>query len=337
MAKSYIVVLNWNGYLDTIGCVESLRNLDCNNFAVVVVDNGSTDGSADQIVEHFGLCQTEEASGYYEEGGNKLSSAAGVIAMSDGSNPAPLMLICTSENLGFAGGNNIGIRLALEDDDCRYVWVLNNDTVVQEGALTELLLIMDRELDVAICGSTLAYYSDRQCVQALGGTFDYLKGRPGQIAKDSLFSALPTREEVEAQIEYVVGASMMIRRETLERVGGISEKYFLYFEEIDLAHRLLPPERLGWAPKSLVYHKVGASIEGGSGCSQSRTGQYHENVSLLIFLSTHRPLYLAFGVLKIFRDILRETVSLNFGRVELLVRVLFDVVSGKIKRGPITP
>lgn len=256
----YVVILNWNGKTDTLACLDSLLACDAVDLRIVVCDNGSHDGSlralADWGAERFG-------SGFRTLGRAAVASSSPVAGVH-------CYLIDNGANLGFAGGNNVGLRWALRDASCQYVWLLNNDTVVTPGALAQAVARMAQRPDIGLCGSTLVYEHDRQTVQALGGSaYSRWTGRTRHLGARGQLADVPADPTAtEAVMACVVGAAMLVRREWLETVGLLCEDYFLYFEEIDWATRAAGRFRLGWAPGSIVYHKEGASIgtaaDGGS-------------------------------------------------------------------------
>jgi len=248
----FVVILNWNGKTDTLACLESLLESEGVEFRVVVCDNGSGDDSLAALAswgrQHFG-------SGFRQLGRAEVDVAA----------PAPherFFLVDNAANLGFAGGNNVGLRWALRDAACRHVWLLNNDTVVAPDALSQVLARLTAHSDMGLCGSTLVYAHDRQTVQAWGGmAYSRWTGRTRHLGAFSRLGQLPANPAaVEAEMACVVGASMLVRREWLETVGLLGEDYFLYYEEMDWAVRAAGRFKLGWAPRSIVFHKEGASI-----------------------------------------------------------------------------
>ena len=227
----FIVVLNWNGWRDTHACLESLAELAYPNAHVIVVDNASEDGSEARLRELH---------------------------------PA-LTLLQSGANLGFAGGNNVGLRYALAHG-AEYVWLLNNDTLVEPGALTALVDKMRREPDLGLCGSTLLYEADRNTVQALGGArYNRWLGTVEHIGQHQPRGSADEKgveKDVEKRLSYLIGASTLASRAFLEQVGLLQDDYFLYFEELDWATRARGSFRLGYASKSIVYHKEGSSIGG---------------------------------------------------------------------------
>lgn len=229
----YLVILNWNGSDDTIACLESLRYLKDQIPKVVVCDNASSDNSW-----------------------LKLKAYVGTQADLD------IQLLQTGANLGYAGGNNVGIRYALSNPATQYVWLLNNDTVVASEALNALVRYMSQHPDVGVCGSTLCYLDAPDVIQAVGGKYGRWLGRSEHILGHEKFDLAACRAVKAKQLDYVVGASMFMRREVLEKVGLLSEDYFLYCEEIDWVtrmSRLATEYKIGYAPESIVYHREGAS------------------------------------------------------------------------------
>jgi hypothetical protein len=172
-----------------------------------------------------------------------------------------LVLIRTGGNLGFAGGNNVGLRYLLSRGNFDYVWLLNNDTVVAHGAMSALVRRMAEKTSAGMCGSTLLHYDDPSRIQACGGGY-YCRwiGLPWHLGQLNSAARLPLARHVESWMNYVVGASLLVSRKFLEEVGLMNEDYFLYFEETDWALRSKGRFTLAYAPDSLVYHKIGRSI-----------------------------------------------------------------------------
>jgi GT2 family glycosyltransferase len=168
-----------------------------------------------------------------------------------------LVLIETGANLGFAGGNNVGIRYALARGDCDYVWLLNNDTVVEPDSLSAMVRMAEADPKLGICGSQLRSYALPHEIQTLGGRrYSRWSGRTWPLQE----LTTPRVSTTPGAPDYVEGASMLISRRCLEAVGLLEESYFLYYEELDLTARARPAFHFGYSPESVVYHKEGASI-----------------------------------------------------------------------------
>ena len=267
LSRVYIVILNWNGWRDTIECLESVLRLDYPDYRVIVCDNASSDGSPEHIRS---WARGETAAESRNPALASLvtppvSKPVPLIEISPGAgmqnNDARLVLIQTGANLGFAGGNNVGLRYAMQQGDCDFAWLLNNDTVVCPDALSRLVERMQERPDAGICGSTLLYYHDPSKVQACGGSvYNKWFARGGHIGKLANASPLPDPRDVERKMAYVIGASMLVRRSFLEQIGLMDEQYFLYFEELDWATRAKGHFELAYCPRSIVYHKEGTTI-----------------------------------------------------------------------------
>lgn len=252
MSPYVVVLLNWNGWRDTVECLQSLFAEGATPCRVVVCDNASHDDSVVRI-RAWALARFGNDFIHLQRADVDAGALLG---------PAPFALIENGANLGFAAGNNVGIRLALRDPNCAYVWVLNNDTVVQPDALGRAVERMQADPGIGLCGSTLVYFDEPDKVQALGGaTYSRWTGRSRHVGAFSRRADVPQDGAAyEATFSYVVGAAMLASRPFLEQVGLMTEDYFLYCEEIDWATRGAGRFRLGFAPASVVLHKEGASI-----------------------------------------------------------------------------
>ena len=272
LSRPAVLLLNWNGWADTVECLESVFRHVPPETRVIVCDNGSTDHSLDYlrawaegrlslwlprshplralswppVPKPITHCQYDRKQA--EQGGQ-------------GREAARLVLIDNGANLGFAGGNNVGLRYLLAQGGIDGVWLLNNDTVIAPGALEALLARMSEQPRSGMCGSTLLRYDRPQRVQARGGGW-YCKwlGLPWHIGQLGRATDAVDRQRVERWMNYVVGASLCVSREFLEQVGLMTEDYFLYFEEADWARRARGRYALAFAPGSVVYHKVGRSV-----------------------------------------------------------------------------
>ena len=257
----YIIVLNWKGAADTIACLNSLFFLKDVKFHIVVCDNASPDNSYSDIRDWL-INQKQQSSGYMESCSlielTNDDSLHYLIHEEDKS----IYLIQTGANLGYAGGNNVGIRFAMNQPDMSYVWVLNNDTEVEPDSLYYMVERCESDPKIGICGSKLVYHHDRSKLQGLGGIINPWLCTTKHYAAFEKSDVVFKDDEVEKNIDYIIGASMLLSRSLLERVGLLCEDYFLYYEEVDLAQRAKPYFKIGVASDSVVYHKEGASTGG---------------------------------------------------------------------------
>jgi GT2 family glycosyltransferase len=213
------IVLNWNGWQDTLECLNALKECTYSYLTIIVVDNGSTDDSIARIR----------------------------------ANHPEVLLLESAKNLGFAGGNNIGIRYALAHK-ADYVWLLNNDTRPAPKALAELVAKARTNPRIGAVASICYYANEPSKVQAWAGTRVNLW--VGYVRN----STVPRPD---GWFEALYGASILIASAAMENVGLLDEGFFLYLEETEFCLRL---RRKGWrlaaAPGSEVLHKVNASTEG---------------------------------------------------------------------------
>ncbi|HPT49232.1 MAG TPA: glycosyltransferase family 2 protein [Accumulibacter sp.] len=252
----YVVILNWNGWQDTVICLEHLFKSQGCRFVAVVCDNGSTNDS----LQHIEAWLREKSGAFQKkELAYRLVARTEVDARrcAQTGSPVDLVLIDNAENLGFAGGCNVGIRYALQQDDCAHVWLLNNDTVVPPDSMAAMVNAFKSRPSLGLCGSQVRYLEQPELVQSFGGLLN-----KWFCTTHTLSCGLPASQLVSepANIDFVPGASMMASRDFLESVGLMYEKYFLYFEEIDWAERAKGKFQIGVCLDSLVYHAGGASI-----------------------------------------------------------------------------
>jgi GT2 family glycosyltransferase len=209
-----VVVLNYLRVDDTLACLESLTALD-DPVRVIVVDNGSADGSA-----------------------ARLAAVPGV------------ELIANDSNLGFAGGNNVAVARLL-DDGIEFVWVLNNDTLVEPATVGELLAVADADPRIGAVGSVLYDMAAPQNVLTWGG------GRLGRWTGRTR----DARSEND-QVDYLTAASVLLRATALRQVGLFDGRYFFTWEDVDLSTRLVAAGwRLAVAGRSRVVHRWGGTLQ----------------------------------------------------------------------------
>ena len=225
-----IILLNWNSYRDTYDCLKSLEDLDHKNIHVFLADNKSKDDSFNTLKKDF---------------------RNGVFNLD-------ITFIQTGANLGFAGGNNVAIKEAYKLG-YYYFWLLNNDTVVNSNALSELLSTLKSDTSVGIVGSKI-YYFGTNSIWFAGGTVNTWTGRTSHIGQREVDSG---QFDQMKEIGYITGCSLCFPRPLLEEIGYMKEEYFLYYEETDWNLRA---RNKGWKivynPKSIVYHKVSMSTGG---------------------------------------------------------------------------
>ncbi len=225
--RVYIIVLNWNGRDDTLSCLKSLQSTNYDNYKIVVADNGSEDDSVKAVRENF----------------------------------PDVDIIEIGKNLGFAGGNNIGIKYAMEKG-ADYVFLINNDTTVDPDCLKELVEAAETDEKIGSVGSKIYYYSEPERIWFAGGKINWLKNKGEHIGLDEVDKG--QYDEIK-EVGYLTGCALLIKREVIEKIGVLSEDYFLYYEDADYSLRV---KNAGYknvyVPKSKIYHKVSRSTKPGS-------------------------------------------------------------------------
>lgn len=234
-----VVIVNYRTAALTIDCLRSLEPevRQLGHTRVEVIDNGSTDGSAAAIA------QAIAAEGWQDW----------------------VELVALEHNHGYSAGNNAAIRPALAGDAPAYVLLLNSDTVVKPAALAGLLDFMDAHPEAGIAGSRLEDPEGAQ--QHSGFRFPTMISELESGLRLGLFTRLvedkivaPDPMDVAHRVDWVAGASMIVRREVFEQIGLLDEGFFLYFEEVDFCFKA---SRAGWTcwsiPQSRVVHLGGQS------------------------------------------------------------------------------
>jgi GT2 family glycosyltransferase len=276
-----VVIVNWNGWRDTLECLESLAQLDYPNFRVLVVDNDSSDDSVIRIREGW----------------------------------PGVEVIATGRNLGFSGGCNMGIRRAMARG-VRYIWLLNNDTKVDSHALTAMVQRAEREARLGAVGSVL-YYMDRpETVQAWGG---------GTVNLWTGLSRHFTSQVPERRIDYLTGASVLLRSKALEEVGLFDEQFFMYWEDADLSFRL---RERGWMlavePAAKIWHKEGGSIGRGTVAQDE-----YFVASALRFFRLHAPIPAVPIGISVSLKLIRRILVRDWARARAVWRAAFRSSPGK--------
>lgn len=268
----YILILNWNGWKDTLVCLDSLKHLNYGNTKIVVLDNASTNDSVMRIREAF----------------------------------PEVTLLETGGNLGFSKGNNVGMRYALKHG-ADYVWLLNNDTTIEPTTLSAMVKIAEENSKVGAVGSLLYYMDNPDKLQAWGG------------GKVNVWTGRPRLVRQPAQLDYLSGASLLIKREVLETVGLFPENYFMYWEDVDFGFSL---RKAGWqldvAEDSKVFHKD----SGTTGRSSVRLDRYFSQ-AFVTFVFRHTPVPVIPLALSVSRRILLRLLRGQWERAKAVVEGTF--------------
>jgi GT2 family glycosyltransferase len=299
-ANVYVVLLNWNGWQDTIACLQSLFRSRDFRLRVIVCDNASSDGSMERITAWASGTQPIEQPAHprlaklvARQAPLPLPTVRIDRAMAEQGtcdSDAPLVLIDNGANLGFAAGNNVGLRFALRQPEMDYVWVLNNDTLVEPDCLANMVRRLQADPAPAVCGSMIHFFDRPEVIQAIGGNrFNRLTGEAacseGRFTHED---AAVDIGSIEGELDYLSGCSLLLPREFLETVGLMSEDYFLYYEEIDWFTRAAGRYQIRIAPDARIYHREGRSIGSKNLYKPASTlSDFHMFRSRLIYMRKH--------------------------------------------------
>jgi GT2 family glycosyltransferase len=219
-----IIVLNWNNVHDTLDCLRCLAHLDYSHYKILVVDNGSNDDSVLTIHANF----------------------------------PEIPILETGENLGYAGGNNVGIHHALKDG-AEFICILNNDVIVEPAFLTPLLNALEADPRAGIATSLIVDIRDKTRVWSLGACVDWKTGSVQRLEANKPVAELTNLKPFEVSI--APGSAMLVKRAVFEKAGFLDERYFLYYEEADWC---IGVRKAGFkilaVPEACVIHHVSATL-----------------------------------------------------------------------------
>lgn len=213
-----IIILNLNSHEVTLDCVLSLRKMDYQNFEVVLVDNGSVDSSPEKIVEG-----------------------------------APeIRLIKNETNLGFAGGNNVGMRDAIHRG-ADYVLLLNNDTIVAPDFLSQLIQVAGSDSKIGALSPKILFFDRPDQLNYAGGIHKRWRLFPKTIG---LFQRDDGRYDEIREVSFLTGCALLIKAEVVRKIGVLEEVYFHFYEDIEWSLRMVQSGYKGvYVPKAKIWHK----------------------------------------------------------------------------------
>jgi GT2 family glycosyltransferase len=341
MPLTGVVIVNWNGCDDTIECLESLLRQGTDNFVTVVVDNGSSDGSLARFDWWARLPEPQPPSGPpWAELPKKRLRQPRIVCVDRGEPwpdvpPGGIVVIAAGENLGFAGGCNVGLERLAMDTRVDSIWLLNNDTVVAPDALARLRAAMEDYPEAALIGACQMSYGQPDVVLGVAGHFNPYRAKGGHIGYGATRGDLPPQATIEEKMRYVMGAAMFLPLAIYRQLGPMSEAYFLYYEELDWAARLKSGQRQTVCLEALVYHKEGGSVGSSSTGRPSDTSLYYLHASLLRYTGRWQPLFLPFALWRIVREGLHFLRRGDWRAVEVLAMALMDPIIGRSRKGPV--
>ena len=221
--RLWCVVLSWNGRNDTLACLKSLLLSRYDGLRIVVIDNASTDGSVAAVRSAF----------------------------------PDIPIIENSENLRWAGGNNVGIRYAMEQG-ADYILLLNNDIEVDAEMIARLAQAASELPEAGILAPKIYYAAQPDVIWYAGGGVSLWRGL---FWHDGIREKDVGQFEKARDVDYITGCAMLIRRAVLEQIGELDERFYLYGEDVDYSLRAKASGyRLRLVPGATMRHKVSASL-----------------------------------------------------------------------------
>jgi len=244
-----IILINYFGEEDTLECLESLKRISYRNYKIYLIDN------SEPAQEKLAVLTCDE-----------------------------VMYINSGENLGFAGGNNLGICKALQDR-ADYFLLLNNDTTGDPRFLSEMVEVAESARGIGMVGAKILYHDEPNRIWFAGGRIDWKRGLTTHIGIDELDSK---QYDATTKTDFVCGCALLVKKEVVEKIGLLDEDYFLYAEDVDWSARAVRSGyNLVMAPKAQVYHKISRT----TGTAQSPLYAYYFTRNKLLLMKKHQPFF----------------------------------------------
>jgi GT2 family glycosyltransferase len=302
MLKIAVIILNWEKPDDTLSCANSVikeidRSREIVESQIFLVDNGSTDNSLDAI--NSWLIDVDRPYIHFI------------------SNPT---------NLGFSGGMNTGISAAIAADEFDYFWLLNNDVILEHDALSSIVVDALATPQCAIWGPTVIDVISGRIQCAGGCTYNRWLGMSRRSYEGSDIADIEASANL--QFDYIYGAAMFIRGDLLKRTNGLDERYFLFYEELELAKRIKSTDKVGWCRPCLVTHRGSDSPTQTKG-SRALTA-YHASISAFIYTKRYHAVCLPTVIIS--RIMGLAVLAIRYNNLQLAIaplRALWDFFLSK--------
>jgi len=197
-SKVSIIILTWNGIKHVANCLESVFKSNYLNYEVIVVDNGSKDGTPEMISQRF----------------------------------PQVRLILNKKNLGFTGGNNQGVEQAKGD----IFFLLNDDTEIHPDLIKTLVEGLESSSDIGVIGPKIYYMNEPDRIWFAGGKIDWIKSDSYHLGKNLTDKDLSNDSKKE--VDFITGCALMIKREVVDKVGLFDNRFFTFYEDADLCQKV---------------------------------------------------------------------------------------------------
>lgn len=252
--KISIILINWNGYRDTVECLNSLQKISYPKYEIIIVDNGSENESVEKISE---WCRKNNIRllEYNQTEAKAGGSAKKESTIKNLSSKQKLILVRANDNLGFAGGNNLGIKYSLAKNDSDFILLLNNDTLVKPDFLTRLAEPLMQNPSAGAASPKIYYASSPKKIWYAGGTISLWNATPKNIEK---IETTPIKGLFATR--HTTGCATIIKKEVFLKCGLLDEDFFFLHEDCEFSLRMRKNKfNLFFAADSVIYHKIGES------------------------------------------------------------------------------
>jgi GT2 family glycosyltransferase len=220
------IVLNWNSAEETAECIRSLLSSSYDNLLVVIVDNASTDNSVEYLTAAF----------------------------------PSIRILTNNVNTGYAGGNNLGVKWAL-NINAEYILILNNDVIVDINLVSTLIDKIKINSKIGVITGKV-YYKDNQ-KRIYSGAGKFVRWRCSGVNRGAIIDRMSLKEK-DCDVDFLSGALFLTRVEVFRRVGLLDERYFMYFEDLDFSRKVLKQYSIIYTPQAISYHKSGGGTHWGN-------------------------------------------------------------------------
>lgn len=308
LPKVSIILLNYNGAVDTIDCLQSLKKVSYLNYNIIIIDNASSDDSMEKI-EHYFQEQAHEKYSIFSSPDE---------AMHNKQQGAKYSLVQTGCNGGYGYGNNVGIKYALKIG-ADYVLLLNNDTIIDSGFLEPMVYMCEEDKSIGIASGKIYFYDKPDVIWFGGGNYNKYTGNLKHIN----YNKKDTNSLIHEHSTFITGCLCLIPKFIFEKVGYINEEYFMYAEDLEYSQRVLKSGyKLKVSQKSCIWHKVGGS----SGGELTEFSVYWTTKNRLRFMKeTMRPFFWPFVFFNVFKPSIKWLFQGNFNLIKSQLNAFYDI------------
>ncbi|NRF39179.1 glycosyltransferase family 2 protein [Pedobacter foliorum] len=219
-----VILINWNSYEYTHNCIQSLYEMEFQDFDIILVDNGSKDGSDKKLIKDF----------------------------------PNIIFLKIIDNIGFTGSNNLALNYCI-NREYKYSMLLNNDTIVEPDFLKILYDYINSHPEVAAVQPKIYFEHDRNLLWNAGSYFNHWTG---QSYTEGYNKRITPNSEKLKEVDWITGCGLLVRTELLKTSGLLDESLFMYYEDVDLSFRIKESGlKLMYVPDSIIYHIAGAAYK----------------------------------------------------------------------------